>query len=113
MIEMRTVSEVPDMQTAHNVSARKLHDSEHAQIVHLALRPGEALKKHITPVDVCFFVLEGRGVVEIGEDRAEAAAGTLIESPQGIPHRWRNESDQPLRVLVIKTPRPTAQTRIL
>ena len=38
----------------HNVDARSISDTESAQVVHITLQPGEALKKHITPVDVVF-----------------------------------------------------------
>ena len=65
----------------HGVDARSISDTENAQVAHITLQPGEALKKHITPVDVVFYVLEGRGVVEIGEERTEVEADTLIESP--------------------------------
>jgi len=77
------------------------------------LQPGEALKKHITPVDVVFYVLEGRGIVEIGEERAEVGPDTLIESPAKIPHRWMNESGSILRILVVKTPKPKEATKLL
>lgn len=71
------------------------------------------MKKHITPVDVVFYLLEGRGIVEIGEERKEVGADTLIESPARIPHRWINESKGPVRILVIKTPRPKEATKML
>ena len=77
------------------------------------MKPGESLKKHITPVDVVFYVLEGNGVVEIGDEKMEASADTLIESPAKIPHRWINDSSGLLRFLVIKTPRPSETTKIL
>ena len=62
------VSDVPIAQTPHKVDVRKLFDSEHVQLVHIKLGPGESLKKHITPVDVTFYVLEGEGKVLIGEE---------------------------------------------
>ncbi len=113
MIRIRTVDETDPMPNPHDVAARKLHDSEHAQVVHLTLQPGEGLKPHITPVDVCFYVLHGRGRVEIGEEQREVGADALVESPGDIRHRWENTGDEPLAVLVIKTPRPTSQTRLL
>lgn len=70
----------------HKVKAGKLHDSEHAQVIHIALEPGESLKKHVTPVDVIFYVLEGEGVVEIGDERQRVGSDTLIDSPAKIPH---------------------------
>ncbi len=106
------VKDVTSKPNPHGVDARSISDKENAQVLHITLQPGEALKKHITPVDVVFYVLEGRGVVEIGEDRAEVKADSLIESPAKIAHRWINESHETLRILVIKTPRPKEATRM-
>ena len=91
----------------------KLYDTENAQVVHITLEPGESLKKHITPVDVVFYVLEGKGVVEIGDEKKEVVADKLINSPAKIPHCWYNESDAALRFLVLKVPRPKESTRLL
>lgn len=97
----------------HNVKAAKVYDTEHALAVHLTLEPGQSLKRHVTPVDVFFYVLEGTGVVEIGDEKQTVGPDSLIDSPARIPHCWYNESDQTLRVLVVKVPRPTEQTRLL
>jgi mannose-6-phosphate isomerase-like protein (cupin superfamily) len=110
------VVEVKDVQSKpnpHGVDARNLSDKDSAQVAHITLQPGESLKKHITPVDVVFYVLEGQGIVEIGEERKEVGADTLIESPAKIPHRWINESRGQVRILVIKTPKPKETTKIL
>ena len=97
----------------HGVDARKLYDTENALLVHMTIPPGDSLKRHITPVDVFFFVLSGRGIVEIGDEKREIGADTLVESPAKIVHCWYNESDEPLVVLVGKVPKPTESTRIL
>ncbi|MEA3338924.1 MAG: cupin domain-containing protein [Chloroflexota bacterium] len=105
----------PESPNPHGVSARGLHETEHVQAVMVTLQPGEALKLHVTPVDVFFYVLEGRGIVEIGDEREVVSADMLIESPARIPHRLlnENESDSVFRFLVVKTPRPTKSTKIL
>lgn len=97
----------------HGIETKKIYDTEHAMVVHILLKPGESLKRHITPVDVFFYVLEGTGIVEIGDEKKEVAADTIIDSPARIPHCWYNESDALLRVLVVKVPRPKESTRIL
>ena len=107
------VTETPPMKNPHGVDARKLLDAAEAQVIHIELKPGEALVRHITPVDVFFYVLEGTGTVEIGDETARVGADTLVESPAGIPHRWVNDGDGPFRVLVAKTPRPVEPTVIL
>ncbi len=103
----------PSSPNPHNVDARKLCEIPHAVVVMITLQPGESLKKHRTPVDVLFYVLEGSGTVEIGEERATVGKDTLIESPARVPHRWINESGSVFRVLVIKVPKPTEETKIL
>lgn len=108
VIQVKNVQSKPNPQ---GVDARSISDTKSAQVVHITLQPGEALKKHITPVDVVFYVLEGRGIVEIGEERAEVGPDTLIESPAKIPHRWMNDSHGMLRILVVKTPRPKEATK--
>ncbi len=101
------------MENPHKIRASNIYDKEVAQVVHLVLEPGEALKKHITPVDVIFYVLEGTGIIEIGDEKKEVGPDTLVDSPAKIPHCWYNESDGVFRVLVIKVPRPSSATRLL
>ncbi len=101
------------VENPHKVKVSKLYDTENAQVMHITLEPGEALKKHVTPVDVFFYVLEGKGVVEIGDEKQEVVKDTLINSPAKIPHCWYNESEGTLRILVAKVPRPVQATKIL
>jgi quercetin dioxygenase-like cupin family protein len=107
------VKDVESKPNPHGVDARSISDTESAQVAHITLKPGQALKKHITQVDVIFYVLEGKGLVEIGEERKEVGPDTLVESPARIPHRWINDSEDIVRILVVKTPRPTEATKLL
>jgi quercetin dioxygenase-like cupin family protein len=108
-----TVSEIPPHPNPHHVDAREVYSSPHAMAVVISLQPDESLKKHITPVDVFFYVLEGTGIIEIGEEREVVSKDSLVESPARIPHRWSNESDKVLRILVVKVPKPTEKTLLL
>lgn len=107
---IRKVDDVPVMDTAHNVDARNIYNTVNAMVTIIRLKPGQSLKKHITPVDVAFFVLSGAGVVEIGEERAVVGKYSLIESPKDIIHCWYNQSDDDLEFMVIKAPRPEKKT---
>jgi len=98
------------MKNAHRVDARNLYNKPEAMISVITLQPGQSLKKHITPVDVAFYVLEGTGVVEIGEEHQEVSKDTLIESPRDIMHCWYNKSNDLLRFMVVKAPKPQKKT---
>jgi len=109
-MNIKKLEDTEIMENAHNVDARNLYSSPDAMITVITLKPGQVLKRHITPVDVAFYVLEGEGVVEVGDEKKSVAKDTLIESPKDIVHCWYNESAKPLRFMVIKAPRPTRKT---
>lgn len=110
MIVAKKLNEMPIMDTAHKVDARNLYNTENAVISVIRLEPGQALKKHITPVDVAFYVMNGEGVVQIGDEKLTVGENTLVESPKDILHCWYNESDKDLTFMVIKAPKPTKAT---
>jgi mannose-6-phosphate isomerase-like protein (cupin superfamily) len=53
-------------------------------------------------VDVFFYILEGTGIVEIGEEKHEVEKDTIIESPKAIPHLLKNTSKDVFKFLVVK-----------
>ncbi|WP_135605207.1 cupin domain-containing protein [Methanococcoides sp. NM1] len=96
------LEKAPEKENPHKVLAKGLLDTDQAQVVHLELKPGEALKLHKTPMNVFFYVLEGTGIVVIGDEEETVSKDMLIESPKAIPHLLRNESDSLFRFLVVK-----------
>ena len=112
-MEITRVADIEPGKNPHGVETKKIYDHQDALAVHILMKPGEHLRRHITPVDVMFYVLEGEGVVEIGDEKQTVTQDTAIYSPAKIVHCWYNESDTDLRVLVVKTPRPRDQTVLL
>jgi mannose-6-phosphate isomerase-like protein (cupin superfamily) len=106
-------TDFPEKDNPHKVSVRMVYDHDHGQAVVISLKKGEGLKKHVTPVDVMFYILEGTGKVEIGDEVKEVGRDTVIESPARIPHRLFNESSPEFRFLVMKMPRPVQTTKVL
>ncbi len=107
---LKKLKDTEIMKNAHGVDARNLYNKESAMVTVITLKPGESLKRHITPVDVAFYVLEGTGVVEIGEEKKEVSKDTLVESPKDILHCWYNDSNKDLKFLIVKAPKPTTKT---
>lgn len=113
MVEITKVSEVVSKENPHGVDARPVYVHDNAQVVILTLKPGDSLRRHITPVDVFFNVLEGKGTVEVGDEKKEVEKDSIIRSPARIVQCWYNTSDKPLRILVAKTPKPKESTILL
>lgn len=101
------------VETPHGIDVRQLYDYENAQVMHITLQPGQSLKPHITPVDVFFFILEGTVDVRVGDETSAVEQGNLVESPKRIVHCLVNSSTAVARILVVKSPRPIAQSKLL
>ena len=112
-MKITIVKETQIVETPHKLDIRKLYDNDSAQAMHITLQPGEALKPHITPVDVFFYILEGTPEVLIGDEKNKIHADSLVESPKNIVHCLYNNSAAIARVLVVKAPKPTTQTKLL
>jgi Uncharacterized conserved protein, contains double-stranded beta-helix domain len=114
-MKIHEVSKTESVKNPHNVDVRPVFESLETSAVVITLKPGESLKKHTTSVDVFFYVLEGTGIVEIGDERQSIGKDTLVESPAMKAHCWINESKDILRVLIVKmlTTGKGKDTRIL
>lgn len=64
------------------------------------LDPGGYAEMHRHSFPQAFFVIEGDGEVEIGNQRHPLSAGTAYFAPAGVEHRAANLGPQPLKVLV-------------
>jgi len=109
----RSYKTEPLKDNPHKVDVRQLYNDASAQLMHITLQPGEALKPHQTPVDVFFYVLEGTPTIHIGKESQKFEKDTLIESPADIVHFISNDQQQQARILVTKAPRPDKQTKLL
>lgn len=110
---IKKVSDTAIVETPHKVDVRKIYDKESAQVMHITLKPGEALKPHITPVDVFFYILEGSPEIRVGDEIIKIETDSLVESPKDIVHCLYNNSKKTARILVVKAPKPQSVTKLL
>jgi quercetin dioxygenase-like cupin family protein len=74
-------------------------------LVEVKVPPGGGPPLHIHHrEDEAFFVLEGEMAFTLGDRRIVARPGAFVQGPRGLPHRFKNESSAPARLLVYVTP---------
>lgn len=74
------------------------------------LEPGQEQKIHShEDADKVYFVLEGEGTFQVGNDAYELVANQIICAAAGVPHGIKNTSQERLSVLVFMTPNPNAK----
>ena len=54
--------------------------------------------------DDTFYVLAGRATFVLDGTRLEAGPGTFVRVPPGVEHDYRNEGDEPVRLLNVYVP---------
>ena len=71
------------------------------------LEPGQEQKAHAHPdEDKIYFVLEGRGTFQVGDEFQELGSGQTVFAPAGSVHSVKNESGERATLLVFMTPNP-------
>lgn len=103
-----TADKVATAHNPHGVDVRHLFESAHVVVSQITLEPGEVVKPHKSPVDAFFYVLEGTPSIDIEGDTATVAPDALVPSAAGHLHAIRNNSEERVRFLVVKTPNPKA-----
>jgi quercetin dioxygenase-like cupin family protein len=77
---IRKLNKTDIMKTPQDVDTRNLYNIENAMIILINLQSGQSSNRHITPVDVAFYVLKGTGMVYVGGEKKVVGQGSLIES---------------------------------
>ncbi|MGE5582191.1 MAG: cupin domain-containing protein [Bacillota bacterium] len=105
-MEVIKLAEQPVAVNPRGVGVKHLISRRDVAVSNVILQPGQNLPVHITPVDVFFYVIAGKGRVQIGDEAAEVEATDLIVSPAGIPHGLTAAESSAFSVMVVKTPNP-------
>jgi mannose-6-phosphate isomerase-like protein (cupin superfamily) len=69
--------------------------------------PGQQQTAHAHPgSDKVYYVIEGLGRIQVGDDERDVAAGTAVLAPAGSPHAVTNPGPGRLKLLVLMAPKP-------
>jgi quercetin dioxygenase-like cupin family protein len=67
--------------------------------------PGRTLEAHAHEgEDDAFYILEGELTFVLGDEEVAAPPGTFVLVPPGVEHGFRNDAEQPVRILNIHAP---------
>jgi len=65
------------------------------------LPKGNTLEAHIDPVEEIYFILQGGGVMRVGNDEKDVGMGDAVWIPAGDIHSLTNNTDEDTVVLVV------------
>lgn len=83
----------------------RLLDGADLSVIEERMPPGSAeARHHHARANQLFYVLDGRLTIELGDTSHTLKRGDALNVRPGAPHQARNESDRPVRFLVISAP---------
>jgi HTH-type transcriptional repressor of puuD len=72
--------------------------------------PGAGIPLHTHNVEESVFILDGLATAVIGEDSFDLGAGDATWAPAGVPHRFVNRGDGPMRIYWVYGGREVTRT---
>ncbi|MDI6889129.1 MAG: cupin domain-containing protein [Methanocellales archaeon] len=81
--------------------------NKYCQVSLLRISPGERFPRHLHPSsEDVIYVLRGRAIFSLGEEKVEVSAGEILVIPENVPHSAVNRTEEDLEAIVIQAPIP-------
>jgi mannose-6-phosphate isomerase-like protein (cupin superfamily) len=107
------------IKTRHGSEIRPLVDRTTSAITQCSLAeeillPGQSVTPHRhREIEEVYYIIEGRGVMTVGREQREVAAGDAIFIPRGNRHTLANTGTEPIKLLLVCGPAFFYQDEVL
>lgn len=95
-----------------NIRVVPLSKGEQSHNLLVQVRDREPLHLHADS-DITVFLLKGRGKMRLGDRQLPVKAGDAMHIPRGTIHAFINEGREPAAALVVYSPAPGPEDRVL
>ncbi|GAB6137809.1 cupin domain-containing protein [Halanaerobaculum tunisiense] len=86
------------------ITVKKILKNEDTQVMNLVLKPGDEVPEHSVPVNVFFYIVEGRGTLRIGDEKKVVEAKDIIPCSPNTKMSLQADQGEEFVVLNVKTP---------
>mgnify|MGYP006283506267 CR=1 FL=1 len=98
------MNELDGNRNKRGVIAKKILKNEDVQVMNLVLNPGDEIGKHSVPVNVFFYIVEGKGSLQIGDEVNLVEEKDIIPCPPNTEMSLQADQGERFVVLNVKTP---------
>ena len=105
-IKMKIIKmeEIAGQENKRGVIAKQLLKNDDVQVMNLVLSPGDVVPEHSVPVNVFFYIVEGKGTLKIGEEKKVVEAKDIVPCPPSTEMSLSADQGEDFKVLNVKTP---------
>ena len=118
-MELTSLEDCAPFTTADGSTIREVFNPRNSALLngslaHAALEVGKSTTRHFHPLaEEIYFVLSGRGLMEVDGETAEMHPGDAVAILSGAKHQIRNTGDEELRFLCCCAPAYTHEDTVL
>lgn len=105
------LSEIQPPADLDNIHVAKLNSDKNASDFIVFVKKYVPLHKHLLHTET-LYILEGTGVMQLGDEEFEVGPGDYIKVPEGTPHGVRTTSTVPLKALSVQAPEFFGKDRV-
>lgn len=98
------INKLKGKENKRGVFTKKLINHDNATVMNLTLTSGDIVPEHSVPVDVFFYVVEGKGTLKIGEEEKVVEEKDIIICPPNTKMSLKADQGVKFSVLNVKTP---------
>ncbi len=103
-MEVIKMNEIKGSTNKRGVTSKQLHKNEDVKIMNLILQPGDLVPAHSVPVNVFFYIVSGKGTLQIGDDKQIVKATDIVPCPPNTEMSLKADQYEELNVINVKTP---------
>lgn len=86
------------------VNSKGIVENEDVKVTQIELSGGDYLPEHQVPVNVFFYIVEGKGTLQIGDEKEVVEAKQVITCPPNTIMSLEADQGEKFVVLNVKTP---------
>lgn len=94
-----------------NIHVVKLNSDKHASDFIVFVKKFVPLHKHVFHTET-LYILEGTGLMQLGDEEFAVGPGDYIKVPEGTPHGVKTTSTVPLKALSVQAPEFFGKDRV-
>ncbi|GAB6098257.1 hypothetical protein JCM16358_01360 [Halanaerocella petrolearia] len=86
------------------ITVKKILKNDDTQVMNLVLESGDEVPEHSVPVNVFFYIVEGKGTLRIGDDQKVVETKDIIPCAPNTKMSLKADQGEGFVVLNVKTP---------
>lgn len=93
-----------DRITSYLLASPRTSDAEYLTTTWVEIKPGGQQRTHSHIPEQTYYILEGHGVMTVGDEIERVGPGDYVFIPSGQPHGLQNDAEVPLRYFSAAAP---------